>query len=326
VDAGAPEGDPKDLPAPRQFAEGWTLGAPDRVLDPGEPFEVPARGKDIYRNFVLPYYSQDDQWVSAVEVSPGSSEVVHHVVLYLDPQGKSPALDKAQPGPGFTVFGVDAGFSPAVWLQGWAPGATPRFLPEGTAWKLPARSYLVIQVHYHSHGQAVKDRTRIGLHFARGPIDKRVRASAALSNLTFQIPPGAVRHGVKASVLLPADITMVSVWPHMHQLGREMKAGATLPDGRARPLVWIPEWDFNWQLMYTFKEPLKLPRGSRLDLLAAYDNSANNPNNPNRPPKRVAFGPQTTDEMCFCFFLYTVDAEHLTQGQPAENDELEIRF
>jgi mono/diheme cytochrome c family protein len=149
VDVGAPEGDPKDLPPPRQFAEGWTLGTPDLVLDAGEPFEVPAREGDLYRNFVLPFYSQDDQWLSAVEFSPGSAEVVHHVVLLLDPQGKSPALDKAEPEPGFTVIGFTAGFSPALWLEGWAPGATtalpprrhrleaPRPLASGDAGPLP---------------------------------------------------------------------------------------------------------------------------------------------------------------------------------------------
>jgi hypothetical protein len=119
---------------------------------------------------------------------------------------------------------------------------------------------------------------------------------------------------------------MLGLWPHMHLLGREMKAGATLPDGSEKPLVWIPEWDFYWQLGYAFKQPLKLPRGTRLDLVATYDNSADNPNNPTRPPKTVGFGPETTDEMCFCFFLYTVDAEHLTQGQPVESDELELRL
>jgi mono/diheme cytochrome c family protein len=326
VEAGAPEGDPEHLPPPRQFPEGWTLGTPDLVLDAGEAFEVPARGPDIYRNFVLPLHATEDLWVSAVEVAPDSSEVVHHVVLYLDPQGKSLALDKAQPGPGFTVFGVDAGFSPAVWMQGWAPGAMPRFLPEGTAWKIPARSYLVMQVHYHPHGHAVKDRTRIGLHFASGPVEKRVRVSAALGNLNFQIPPGAARYPVSASVRLPDEISMLTVWPHMHQLGREMKVTATLPDGSVKPVVWIPEWDFHWQLMYTMKQPLKLPQGTRLELKAYYDNSAENPHNPNRPPKAVRFGPQTTDEMCFCFFLYTVDAEQLTLGLPVENDPLELRL
>jgi mono/diheme cytochrome c family protein len=324
VESGAPEGDPKELPPPRQFIEGWMLGAPDVGLDAGEPFEVPADGEDIYRDFVLPFSPEQDQWVAAVEVRPGSPAVVHHVVLYIDPEGQSPDLDEADPGPGFTVFGTDAGFSPSIWLDGWAPGATPRFLPPGTAWKIPAGSRVVMQVHYHPHGTALQDLTRIGLHFAKGPVEKRVRTST-VGNVEFEIPPGAARHRVTAGGRLPLDITLLSVWPHMHMLGREMKVTATVPGGIAKPMVWIPDWDFNWQQVFAFKEPLKLPQGSRIDLIAYYDNSIRNPNNPNKPPQTVTFGPQSTDEMCFCFFRYTVDRERLTQNHPVNNDGIEIQ-
>jgi mono/diheme cytochrome c family protein len=325
VDAGMPEGDPKDLPPPRSFTEGWTLGTPDVALDAGAPYEVKARGPDVYRDFVLPFHPTEDQWISAVEVRPGNGEVVHHVVLYIDPEGQSPALDRAQPGPGFTVFGADAGFHPAVWMAGWGPGTTLRPLPAGTAWKIPAGSYLVMQVHYHSHGHAAKDLTRIGLHFAKGPIDKRVRTSY-VGNSEFEIPAGDSRYEVTAGASVPRDISVLAVWPHMHQVGHDMKVGATLPDGTQAPLIWVPEWDFLWQLTYSLKNPLKLPAGSQLDLVAHYDNSTGNPNNPNRPPKTVRFGPQTTDEMCFCFFLYTVDEEHLTEARPVDDDGLEIAF
>jgi hypothetical protein len=284
---------------------------------------VPADGFDEYRNFVLPYQPETDQWLTAVEVSPGSASVVHHVVLFVDTEGQTPDLDEVDPGPGFTVPGTDAGFSPALFIDAWAPGSTPRYLQAGTAWRVPAGSRLVMQVHYHPVGEAQQDRTRLGLHFARGPIDKRVRTST-VQNLLFQIPAGAKRHRVNAGLRVPINITMLSVWPHMHLLGREMKVTATLTGGAAKPVVWVPDWDFHWQQVYAFKEPMNLPAGSRLDLSAYYDNSEQNPHNPNSPPQVVTFGPQTTDEMCFCFFRYTVDRERLTEGVAVEDDPLEI--
>lgn len=325
VDAGAPQGDPKEMPSPRQFAGSWFLGTPDLVLDAGEAYPVPADGDDIYRDFVLPFRPDQDQWISAVEVAPGSPAVVHHVALFVDLEGKSPAMDEADPGPGFTVYGTDAGFHPAVYMDAWTPGVTPRFLPEGTAWKIPAHAYLVMQIHYHLNGQEQSDRTRIGLHFARGPIEKRVRTSF-VGNVLFRIPPGAGRYPVSASVRLPRDLTALAVWPHMHLIGREMKVTATLPGAIATPMVWVPQWDFHWQQVYSFKAPVKLPAGARIDLQAYYDNSENNPNNPNLPPVAVTFGPQSTDEMCFCFLRYTVDQEHLSQGIRVDDDGLEIQF
>jgi hypothetical protein len=280
VDGGAPEGDPNDLPPAREFIDGWRLGTPDLVLDPGEPFRVRATGGDFFREFVLPFTSTEDRWVTAMEVLPGSPAVVHHVGIVVDPKGKSPALDRKSPGPGYPgENGV--GFSPAIVIDFWTPGGTPRFLPPGTAWKIPANSYLVMDVHYSPNGQVHDDRTRIGLYFARGPVDKRVRLCNA-GNDNFSVPAGEKRYRVDLAQTIPRDITALSAWPHMHLLGREAKATATLPGGIAQALVWVPEYDFHWQLVYVFKEPVKLPRNSRIDMEAYYDNSADNPHNPKR--------------------------------------------
>lgn len=314
VDEGAPRGDPKDMPPPRKFTNGWALGTPDMVLDAGEPYELAADGRDVYRNFVLPYVPDRERWVSGLEVRPDQRAVVHHVIVYIDPQAKSPALDAADPGPGFTSTGGGPGFFPADFLGGWAPGNTPRIAPPGLAARIPAHARLVLQVHYHKNGRVLKDRTRIGIHFARGPVQQRVRALPLL-NLRLAVPPGEERHEVTASMKLPMDLTAYSIIPHMHLLGREIKATATLPDGTVKPLVWITDWDFNWQETYLFKEPLKLPKGTRLDLVAYYDNSTGNPNNPNNPPKLVTWGEQTTDEMCLAFLGVTVDGERLASAQ-----------
>jgi mono/diheme cytochrome c family protein len=310
VDADMPEGDPKDLPPPRQFTQGWTLGEPDLALDAGEGYEVPAEGPDVYRNFVLPYQPDKDQWVTAVEVRPDRRSVVHHIIVYIDPLGQSRALDAADPGLGFTSTGGGPGFAPVDGLGGWAPGNTPPFSPPGTAWKVPARARLVMQVHYHPNGEAQTDRTRIGIHFAREPIRQQMRAFP-LANLGLAIPPGEARHEERAALQLSTDVTLHAIAPHMHLLGREMKVTATLPDGSVKPLLWIQDWDFHWQETYLFKAPVRLPAGSRVDVTATYDNSEANPHNPNTPPQWVTWGEQTTDEMCICFLILTLDAERL---------------
>jgi mono/diheme cytochrome c family protein len=310
ADAGMPEGDPRDLPAPRQFTQGWVLGEPDVVLDAGEAYAVPADGPDVYRNFVLPYRPDQDQWVSAVEVRPDQRAVVHHVIVYLDLLDQARALDAADPGPGFTSTGGGPGFAPVDGLGGWAPGNTPPFSPPGTAWKIPARARVVMQVHYHPDGAAHQDRTKIGIHFAREPIRQQMRAFP-LADLGLAIPPGAERHEESANLKLSTDITLHAVAPHMHYLGREMKVTATLPDGSVKPLLWIKDWDFHWQETYLFKEPVKLPAGSRVDVVAYYDNSENNPHNPNSPPQWVTWGEETTDEMCIAVLILTLDSERL---------------
>lgn len=310
VGEGTPRGNPKDMPPPRQFPEGWMLGKPDLVLDAGEPYHLAPDGKDVYRNFVLPSIPDHDEWVKAVEVQPDQRAVVHHVIVYVDPLGKSVALDAADPGPGYTTSGGGPGFSPAEFLGGWAPGNLPGFAPPGIAMKIPAHAHLVMQVHYHKNGQPQSDRTRIGLYFAKEPIEQQARVLPVL-NHDLAIPAGAARFQVTACAHVPVDVTARAIIPHMHLLGRDIKVTATLPDGVVKPLVWIKNWDFNWQETYAFKEPIELPRGTRIDVAAYYDNSAKNPNNPNHPPKLVRWGEQTTDEMLIAFLAVTIDGEHL---------------
>jgi mono/diheme cytochrome c family protein len=315
VEAGTPEGKRSDLPRPPKFTAGWMLGEPDTVLEPEEPYTLAAEGRDVYRCFVVPTNYSQDRYISAVEVRPGNRMVVHHMIAFIDTSGAARKLDAADPGPGYTTFG-GVGFAPEGTIGGWAPGNLPRNLPAGVGILLPKGADVVLQVHYHKSGKIETDRTRVGLYFCKGPVDKRLRVSAAI-NPFLRIPPGDSAYTVRASRPVPADVTVLQVMPHMHLLGREMTVTATLPDGSLKPMVKVPDWDFNWQTTYTFREPLKLPRGSRIDLVARYDNSDQNPRNPSSPPKVVTWGEQTTNEMCIAFFFYTVDAEHLTQGVSA---------
>ena len=273
-----------------------------------------AEGDDIYRCFVVPSNFAEDRWVSAMEVRPGNSLVVHHVIVYLDTSGQARKKDAADAGPGYTSFG-GPGFTPVGTLGGWAPGNFPRRLPQGIGSRLPKGADIVLQVHYHRSGKEEIDRTKIGLYFCEGPVDKELHI-LPLAQPDLNIPPGEKNYEAKASFTSPIDATVLSIAPHMHLLARDMTVWATLPDGTKKKLVRVPDWDFNWQTSYVFKEPVKIPAGSTLSLVAHYDNSTDNPRNPSNPPRLTTWGEETRDEMCIAFFGFTLDAEHL--AKPAD--------
>jgi len=312
VSQGLPEGNPHDLPALPKFTPGWQLGEPDVVLVPSAEYHVDAEGDDVYRCFVLKTDYPQDRYLSGMEIRPGNRKVVHHVMGYVDARHDARRLDGADGQVGYSAFG-GIGFAPAGTLEGWGPGIQPRMLPDGVGMFLPAGSDIVIQVHYHKSGKPETDLTRIGLHFARKPVDRRLNMAVAL-NPTLRIPPGAKHEEVRAYLEIPEDISLIRIAPHMHLLGHDMSVLAELPNGTIEKLVAVPDWDFRWQTIFTFRQPVKLPKGTRINVIAHYDNSAANPNNPSSPPREVRWGEQTTDEMCVAALFYTVDAEHLTQG------------
>jgi hypothetical protein len=312
IEAGAPEGDPAKLPPPLTFPEGWRLGPPDHALEMAEAYTVPARATDVYRCFVLPTSFREDRWVTKVEYAPGDRKLVHHILAYIDTTGAAEKLDRDDPGPGYTCFG-GPGFAPSGGLSGWAPGAPPRVMPAGVGMFLPAGARVVLQMHYNNNGtESRTDRTRVALHFATSPIDKRQRGIPVL-NPTFTIPPGERRYEVRASWMMPPgrDAHANAIAPHMHLLGREMTVTATYPDGTVRPLIHIDDWDFHWQGSYTFVQPVPLPGGTRIDMVAVYDNSTENRRQPSKPPRPVSWGDGTTDEMAIVFLGVTFDGEHI---------------
>ncbi|HXG23719.1 MAG TPA: redoxin domain-containing protein [Chthonomonadales bacterium] len=316
ADSCTPKGDPKYLlPAPK-FPSGWRLGQPDAVIQMPEPYLLEADGRDVYRCFVIPTDYPQDRYLSAIEFHPGNRTVVHHVIAYIDTRGAARKLDEKDPGPGYSTTGGGPGFAPSGFLGGWAPGNEPRLTPEGVGILLPKGADIVLEVHYHKSGKPETDLTKAGLYFCKSPVNKRMRILPVV-NLFIQIPPGAENHGEKAAMPVLQDITIFSVMPHMHLLGRSMRVYVEFPDKSEKQLVYVPDWDFNWQITYQFKEPLKIPKGSLIRLVATYDNTEKNPNNPNKPPKEVRWGEQTTDEMCLAFIGYTVDSEQLAGGLKA---------
>lgn len=330
ADAGCPEGDPKDAPAPVKFADDeWVHGKPDLILTPSDDFHVGAAGKDVFRCFVLPTGLTEDTYVVGYEVKPGNPRVVHHTLNFWDRTGKARKLEKdeqdakkpanaADRGPGYSVsmglgfFPIPDGTRPDVppigAIGGWAPGQQPVQLPAGTAYFLPKGADLVIQTHYHRTGKPETDRLRVGLYFAKKPTDKPYQSIVINGMSPFaSIPAGEAAHKAKGSVWLGSDATVYSVMPHMHLIGRKIKVTMTPPESEPITLVDIQDWDYNWQESYWLKKPIHAKAGTRFDVEAIYDNSRSNPNNPNNPPKDVRFGEQTTNEMLFGFLGATSD-------------------
>jgi len=312
VRAGCPEGDPNSVPPRREFSRDWVYGTPDLIARSEEPFQVPADGKDVYRCFVIPTDFPQDQYVHAVEVRPGNHRVVHHVIVFLDTGTGSTQLDAEDPGPGYSTSAGFPGFLPAGGLGGWAPGNLPRTMPTGVAKVLPAGARLVIQVHYHPSGKPETDQTEVGIYFSKEPVTRVIRVLPLMPLggpwSGMKIPAGEPDAEVRCSVTLPRDLRALTITPHMHLLGKDMSVTATLPDGTITPLIRLRRWDFNWQESYQYREPVPLPAGTRLDLVAHYDNTSANRANPNTPPKNVYWGENTADEMCIAF-LELVPAE-----------------
>jgi mono/diheme cytochrome c family protein len=299
--AGTPEGDPKDLPPRPRFPQGWQLGRePDLILAMPQPYKVPAGGPDVYRCFVIPLAVPEDRTVSAVEFHPGNRRVVHHASFYLDAKGQGRRKLKEKPDdgqPGYTNIG-GPGFVPDGQLGGWGLAALPRFLPEGAGMLLPRGSDLILQVHYHPNGKEETDRSVLGIYYTRRPARQYVTGLFVRHVGQAPIPAGERNYPVKIqSDPLPAEVVALSVTPHMHNLGREVKVTAHLPNGETLPMVWIKDWDFDWQEVYDFETPPRLPKGTVLKAEVRFDNSVDNPKNPNHPPRTVRWGNNISDEM-----------------------------
>jgi thiol-disulfide isomerase/thioredoxin len=305
--AGAPEGTADDLPQQPQFASGWRLGKPDLELIAPAPFTVPADGPDIFQHFIIPLNLDENKTVVGWEFHPGNASVVHHAILFLDTMGVGRKRDAETPEPGYQTSG-SIGIPVAGIVGVWTPGMIPRFFPENIGLPIRKNADLVIQLHMHPSGKEETDQSKIALYFADKPVERNMAgAPLVIGSLMIDIPPGSQDHTISSSVTLPIDVTLISLLPHMHLVGKELKLTATLPDGGVKSLVWIKDWNFYWQNNYMYREPVRLPQGTRLDIVSRYDNSSGNPLNPSSPPRRVLFGNGSTDEMCFGIFQVLAD-------------------
>lgn len=316
---GMKEGDPSKLPALPRFTEGWQLGKPDLILTMPEPFEVAAEGRDIYWNFVLPLNLPEEKWVRAIEFRPKARAVVHHSLYYLDTTGDARKFDERDPKPGYN--GMNRSNRQFQSLGGWAVGGEPLLLPPELAWHFPTNSDLVLQTHFHPNGKIEHETSSVGIYLADRPPTRKfttIQLPPLFGRLSgMDIPAGTTNYTVRDSFTTPIDLEAFAVSPHAHYLGRTFHLTATYPDGKVKTLLKISDWDFNWQEDCAYKNRIPLPKGTRLDATITYDNSEQNPRNPTHPPRRVKWGPMSTDEMA-AMTLSVIPA------RDAELDELRL--
>ena len=336
VDQGAKEGNAKDLPAQPSFPTDWKIGKPDVVLSMHEDYTLEAGGSDEYINFTMPTSFKENVWVQAAEIHPGNKKVVHHVIAFIQtpemlaqwknsggrPSAQSifyqdgtlvrakldaPAFDDGCSAPNGGIARGSGQEGLGLPLCFYTPGKDMDVFPPGTAKLIPAGSNIVIQVHYSkTTGKVEKDRSSVGLFFAKAPPEK-VLTSFGVINHYFKIPPGADNHEVKACYTFSREVQLLTFLPHMHVRGKDMKYEAIYPDGRRETVLFVPNYDFNWQTLYKLEKPLVLPKGTKMLVTAHYDNSAKNKYNPD-PTKTVRFGDPTYDEMMVGYFDYVSTA------------------
>ena len=297
VDSGSAEGNAKDLPAPPRFEEGWNIGKPDAIFDIGTNFDVPAEGVVPYKYFRVPTNFTEDKWIEAAEIRPDKRSAVHHVIVFIQEPG-------SQGG---------AGGEGSNLLVGFAPGEQPMHYPPGTAKLVKAGSTFLFQMHYTPNGKAVQDRSYVGLRFAKEPPAHRAITGRALF-FGLKIPPNDPNYEAKSTWTAKQDVELVALMPHMHLRGKDFKYTVVSPDGKEQVILSAPRYDFNWQLNYELKQPLAIPKGTRIDCVAHYDNSANNKYNPD-PSKEVKWGDQTWEEMMIGWFTYRVAAQPAAVAQ-----------
>lgn len=309
VASGCPRGDASDLPPPREFHAGWFLPRePDQVIYMTEkPVEVKAEGVESYRHYTVDPGFTEDKWVKLAECMPGNRAVVHHIIAFIKPPGqettRSQSDDRDVRGFGF--------------LAGFAPGTRPLVSPPGWAKKIPAGSKLVFEMHYTPIGTPQQDRSSVGLIFLDEKEVTHQLSTAGASNPRFEIPPHDPNYKVESSRKFDRDVTLLSLFPHMHMRGKSFRYELVSPGSDQREILLdVPRYDFNWQNSFIFSQPRQIPAGSVLHCTAHFDNSAGNLSNPD-PSQPVRWGPQTWEEMMIGWFDIGIpvrDAEAL-RGQ-----------
>src|ERR1051326_13361 len=344
VDGGALQGDPNDAPPAVQWPEnGWTT-KPDIVLK-GVPYTVPAapeRNVIEWMTLMTPTGFTKDTWVTSVEIKPSELGVTHHICvsfvphrpdavyntfLWVDKQRDHAGAEVAPParkilaptadGKGRELGRAADSVSPNTGtnlnseqnMSCYVPGRSlSDFRPYKAALLIPAGYDLMWNIHYTPNGAEVTDRPEVGLTIAQQqPQRWLVEAGNTTDPAKLVIPPNAPNYAPEpAEFTFLADAELHWMSPHMHLRGKNMTYKLVFPDGTERVVLNVPHYDFNWQLGYDLAEPIKIPKGTRMIVVAHYDNSPNNKFNPN-PNTTVYFGNMTWEEMFTPFFSITVD-------------------
>lgn len=294
--AGAPAGDLGEVPSRRESTDDWLLGKPDLVVSLPQAYRLAPAGPDQLRNFVIPISTSTRRFVKAWEFKTTNPAVVHHATMMLDPTRAARHLDQRDPAPGYEDVIPMSARNPDGYFLGWTPGQRPTAVDDRMAWRLDPDTDLIAMLHLRPNGKWEEVNASLALYFADAP-PTDTPVMVRLNRQDIDIPAGEPQYTISDSYTLPVPVTVVGVQPHAHNLARQIKGYATLPDGTTQWLIKISDWDFHWQDAYRFATPLKLAAGTRLTMEYTYDNSEKNASNPNRPPRRVTYGQRTTDEM-----------------------------
>jgi hypothetical protein len=331
VDSGAKEGNAKDLPPMPKFSNtGWQFGAPDVVFTMTEEASIPVDGTVPYKYYAVPTNFTEDKYVQFAEIKRGEPSVVHHVIVSVREPDQGPLPPAGEIKLGAARVNPEAadqqrpqqprarGTNPDGMLLGWAPGMTPLNLREGSAKLVKKGSVLVFQMHYTTNGKAAKDRSSIAFWFAKNPVEKRVITKGISTNPgTLVIPAGDNNYEARSSYTFEEDAHIHMFMPHMHVRGKDFEYKVVYPDGTSKLLLRVPRYDFNWQLVYHPLQPVAIPKGSRIECVAHFDNSARNKFNPD-PTQTVRWGDQTWEEMMIGWIDYTLDKQNLRQEAAAK--------
>jgi hypothetical protein len=305
VEGGAPKGEEKDLPATPLFSNDWQLGKPDLTLKPDIESKIAAEA-DEYRSFVLAPNLKEDRWLTAIDLQPGNGAVVHCAKFYsLKSVADASAASMMQVKNEESPSSVDLRSAPV--LATWMPGQKPVALDDSVALLLPAGLRIAVKIHYRGMGEASADLSTVGLYFAKTPPRKPVQ-EIAITNADAIIPVAAEPHRLKVSFTSQSETEAIAIRPRVHPLVVSLQATAYRPDGSEEVLIWTRGYQFDWEPTYYFKQPVALPKGTRVDVIAYFDNSEGNQKNPNDPPRSQRWSDLTTDALCALLVVSNVSA------------------
>jgi Flp pilus assembly protein TadD/mono/diheme cytochrome c family protein len=298
---GAKEGVAADLPPTPAFSDGWELGKPDLVVQLPQPYVLLAGANtDSWPRFVLPIPISGTRYVRGVEIRPGNPKIVHHCYIAID---RTQTLHIANG----EIYEVGSGGMDGQFSSGnaeldsrfltWRPGSPPYLEPDGMTWRLDKDTDLILIMHLLTSGKSEPIQPSVGFYFSDKPPTKTPMIVRLEQDGNIDIPAGVKDFEISDDLELPADVKVLSILPHAHYLCKEMRVFATLPDGSRKWLIWVKRWDFDWQGVFRYAEPVSLPKGTILSMRYTYDNSSGNARNPNTPPQRVIGGQKSTDEM-----------------------------
>jgi tetratricopeptide (TPR) repeat protein len=295
---GAPEGAAADLPAAPSFPSDWELGTPDVVLTMPRPYVLSPGAEDVYRNVILHGSVPNDVFIRAVELRTNGSPI-HHAVIRLARSTLVRERDGEGGQPGFSGMSSELLQDPEGQLLGWAPGRGPLVSPDGMPWSLERGTALAVELHLIPSDQPRDIQPSLALYFSSAPPRYRPVYSV-ISLKLLDIPAGDASYVIAERYQLPVEADLIALFPHAHYLGKEILVTATAPapaGASPQTLLHIKHWSFHWQQDYRFVTPVRLPKGTVIDMRFTYDNSAGNPENPSNPPVRVRLGSRSRDEM-----------------------------